>query len=220
MSIPRYLSIFADFLSSTGILNISGGGTGLSTTPTSGQIDIGNGSGFTRTTLTAGTGVSISNGSGSITISAGLTQTSAVTLSGTSAIVSSIPSTAKRVMVTFNGVTQSSGSAIILLQLGTSSGLVSTSSYYGSAASAASSPTTYATGIGFFSAYSSVPFDGTITLINVGSNNWVCNGISGSATTLGTTTAAIALSSALTQIGLVTNGVSTFSGGTLSIIYE
>ena len=36
----------------------------------SGQLDIGNGTGFTRTTLTAGSGVSITNGSGSITISA------------------------------------------------------------------------------------------------------------------------------------------------------
>lgn len=44
------------------------GGTGISTTPTNGQIDIGNGTGFTRTTLTAGSGISITNGAGSITI--------------------------------------------------------------------------------------------------------------------------------------------------------
>lgn len=54
----------------TGTLPIANGGTGLTATPTNGQLDIGNGSGFTRAALTAGSGVSISNGAGSITISA------------------------------------------------------------------------------------------------------------------------------------------------------
>jgi hypothetical protein len=52
----------------TGTVVVANGGTGLTSTPTNGQIDIGNGTGFTRTTLTAGSGVSITNGSGSITI--------------------------------------------------------------------------------------------------------------------------------------------------------
>lgn len=84
-----------------GTLAVANGGTGLSATPTNGQIDIGNGTGFTRTTLTAGTGVSVTNGSGSITIdntgvtsfSAGTTgltpstgTTGAVTLAGTLAV--------------------------------------------------------------------------------------------------------------------------------------
>ena len=55
-------------LSST--LAIASGGTGLTATPTNGQIDIGNGTGFTRTTLTAGSNVTITNGAGSITIAA------------------------------------------------------------------------------------------------------------------------------------------------------
>lgn len=49
---------------------VARGGTGLTSTPANGALDIGNGSGFTRTTLTAGSGVSITNGSGSITIAA------------------------------------------------------------------------------------------------------------------------------------------------------
>jgi hypothetical protein len=52
-----------------GTLAVANGGTGLTSTPSNGQIDIGNGTGFTRTTLTAGSGVTITNGSGSITIS-------------------------------------------------------------------------------------------------------------------------------------------------------
>lgn len=57
----------------TGVWNgtavgVAYGGTGLTSTPANGQIDIGNGTGFTRTALTAGAGISVTNGSGSITI--------------------------------------------------------------------------------------------------------------------------------------------------------
>lgn len=52
----------------TGILPVANGGTGLSSPPTNGQIDIGNGTGFTRSTLTAGTGITVTNTSGAITI--------------------------------------------------------------------------------------------------------------------------------------------------------
>ena len=61
------LSISSNALS-LGTVPVANGGTGLSTTPSNGQIDIGNGTGFSRTTLTAGTGISITNGSGAITI--------------------------------------------------------------------------------------------------------------------------------------------------------
>ena len=44
------------------------GGTGLSSTPTNGQLLIGNGTGYTLGTLTAGPGVSITNAAGSVTI--------------------------------------------------------------------------------------------------------------------------------------------------------
>jgi hypothetical protein len=52
----------------TGAVPVANGGTGLTATPSNGQIDIGNGSGFTRATITAGSGIAITNGSGSITI--------------------------------------------------------------------------------------------------------------------------------------------------------
>jgi hypothetical protein len=66
---------------------VANGGTGLSSTPANGELDIGNGTGFTRTTLTAGTGISISNGAGSITIASSVTPVTSVT--GTSPVVSS-----------------------------------------------------------------------------------------------------------------------------------
>jgi hypothetical protein len=54
----------------TGTLTVARGGNGLTATPTNGQIDIGNGTGFTRATLTAGAGISVTNGAGSISIAA------------------------------------------------------------------------------------------------------------------------------------------------------
>lgn len=55
---------------SSGTLGIARGGTGVSSTPTNGQLLIGNGSGFSLATLTAGTNISITNAGGSITIDA------------------------------------------------------------------------------------------------------------------------------------------------------
>jgi len=71
----------------TGTVAVANGGTGLTSTPTNGQIDIGNGTGFTRAALTAGTGISITNGAGSITIASSVTPVTSVT--GTSPITSS-----------------------------------------------------------------------------------------------------------------------------------
>jgi hypothetical protein len=82
----------------TGITPVTGGGTGLGTIPTNGQLLIGNGSGYTLNTLGAGAGITVTNGSGTIIVtnsgvlswSAGTTgltpsavSTGAVVLSGT-----------------------------------------------------------------------------------------------------------------------------------------
>lgn len=56
----------------TGINPVSKGGTGLSATPTNGQILIGNGSGFAAATITAGSGVTVTNGAGSITLASSI----------------------------------------------------------------------------------------------------------------------------------------------------
>jgi hypothetical protein len=57
----------------TGTLPVANGGTGLATTPANGQLDIGNGTGFTRATLTAGSGISVTNSAGGITIASTVT---------------------------------------------------------------------------------------------------------------------------------------------------
>ena len=57
----------------TGTLPIANGGTGLTATPTNGQLDIGNGTGFTRAVLTAGSGITVTNSAGGITIASTVT---------------------------------------------------------------------------------------------------------------------------------------------------
>jgi hypothetical protein len=79
------------------VIQPANGGTGLSATPTNGQLLIGNAAGYTLNTLTPGAGISITNGAGTITLAnagvsswsggtTGLTPatpaTGAVTLSG------------------------------------------------------------------------------------------------------------------------------------------
>lgn len=72
-------------------IGVGYGGTGLTATPTNGQLPIGNGSGYTLATLTAGTNVTISNTSGGITISAtpsfGGTVTSVDVSGGTTGLI-------------------------------------------------------------------------------------------------------------------------------------
>jgi hypothetical protein len=54
----------------SGTLPVANGGSGLATTPTNGQLLIGNGTNYTLATLTAGSGIAVTNGAGSISISA------------------------------------------------------------------------------------------------------------------------------------------------------
>jgi hypothetical protein len=58
----------ATSLTLTNALKVAEGGTGLDSTPTNGQLLIGNGVAFTLATLTAGTGIAVTNATGSITI--------------------------------------------------------------------------------------------------------------------------------------------------------
>lgn len=53
----------------SGTLAVARGGTGTSSTPTAGQLLIGNNTGFTLATITAGTNIAINNTAGGITIS-------------------------------------------------------------------------------------------------------------------------------------------------------
>lgn len=70
MAVQNAASVSITGGSITGItdLAVADGGTGVSTTPSNGQLLIGNGTGYTVANLTAGTGVTITNSSGGISI--------------------------------------------------------------------------------------------------------------------------------------------------------
>lgn len=70
-------------------VTVANGGTGLSTAPTNGQLLIGNGTGYTLSTLTDGTAISITEGAGTITIS----NTGVVSLAGTANQITASAST-------------------------------------------------------------------------------------------------------------------------------
>lgn len=92
------LTLTGTTFSLTSPVTVGNGGTGLSSTPSNGQIDIGNGTNFTRATLSTGTGISVTNGSGTITINnTGVTSVAGtanqITASGaTGAVTLSLPS--------------------------------------------------------------------------------------------------------------------------------
>jgi hypothetical protein len=78
-----FYSLYNVVGSGTGIIPISGGGTGISTIPTDGQLLIGNGTGYSLNTLTGGQNIGILNGAG--TIAVGLTGEVPVVNGGTGA---------------------------------------------------------------------------------------------------------------------------------------
>lgn len=76
-TVPSFLSISGSPITTSGTLAISysgtalpvaNGGTGITSTPSNGQLLIGNGTGYTAATLTAGSNITITNSSGGITI--------------------------------------------------------------------------------------------------------------------------------------------------------
>jgi hypothetical protein len=93
-----------------GTLGVANGGTGLSSTPSNGQIDIGNGTGFVRSTLTAGNGISVASGAGSITVTASESSVGYVTVASSSVS----QTTATLLPYTYNVINAGTGTAVIL----------------------------------------------------------------------------------------------------------
>ena len=85
-------------LNSKTALSVQSGGTGLSTTPTDGQLLIGNGANYTLDTLTPGAGISVTNASGSITVA------NTGVLSWSAGITGLTPATATTGNVTLSGL--------------------------------------------------------------------------------------------------------------------
>ena len=104
-TVPGFLSVTGSPITTSGTLAISysgtalpiaNGGTALTTTPTNGQLLIGNGTGYTLAALTAGSNITITNGSGSISIAGNagtVTSVAALTLATSGTDLSSTVAT-------------------------------------------------------------------------------------------------------------------------------
>jgi hypothetical protein len=211
-------------------LNASTSSGLVSTADTSGTIEL-QSNGTTRLTVASGgittTGTSsISNLTATGTFGGGvITSGTAVTLTTqTSVDYTSIPSWVKRITVMFNGVS-GSGTANLLLQLGTSGGIVSTgyvSSGFRINAGTTSGGVSSTAGMILGSDNASWTTSGIATFALVGSNIWI-----GSFSGKGTTTSGlvsgmdVSLGGTLDRVRLTTsNGTDTLDAGSINILYE
>lgn len=150
-----------------------------------------------------------------------LTLATAQTATGTSIDFTGIPSWVKRISVMFAGVS-GSGTSSVLVQLGTSSGVV-TSGYVATSISSGGGTTASTAGFPMQNATASNTMSGIMTIILFDTNAWVsshsaknsttltCNG-GGNVTNIGGT---------LDRVRITTvNGTDTFDAGTINILYE
>jgi hypothetical protein len=147
--------------------------------------------------------------------------TAVASTSGTSIDFTGIPSWVKRITVMFNGVS-TNGSSLVIVQLGTSSG-VETSSYLGNSQQGGS-PVAFSTGfiISTAAAAASVRY-GAISIALLNSNVWTVQGVIADTNNTWTTPMAgvKSLSSTLDRVRITTvNGTDTFDAGTINILYE
>ena len=148
--------------------------------------------------------------------------------SGTSIDFTSIPAGVKRVTVVFNGVS-SSGVSPILIRLGYGTTTFVTSGYSGGGGyiinngSSGNYAATDGFSLGSYAAQAAALLSGTMTLINISGNIWVCSSAIGSPSLLLSAVGGgnVTLSGALTAIRLTTaGGTDTFDAGSINILYE
>ena len=149
--------------------------------------------------------------------------TAVASTSGTSIDFTGLPSWIKRITVMYAGVS-TNGTSALILQLGTSSGVV-TSGYVG-AMSYDAGRAIYTTGIGIHNNGSASGIgNGTTQVLLLGSNTWVGSGTVG-CTGAGTgetysSGSYIALGGTLDRVRITTvNGTDTFDAGSVNILYE
>jgi hypothetical protein len=156
-SVPSFLSISGSPITTAGTLAIgysgaalpvANGGTGLTTTPANGQLDIGNGTGFTRSTLTAGSNVTITNSAGGITIAA--TGGGSPGGSTTQVQYNSAGSFAGSANMTFDGtsLTLANGASIQGLTVGRGAGAIASNTAVGASVLNANTTGTDSVGVG------------------------------------------------------------------------
>jgi hypothetical protein len=166
-------------------------------------------------------------GSGLVMGASAITSGTAVSASGTSVDFTSIPSWVKRITVMFS-VVSTNGTAPMLIQLGTSSGVVTTgyasvSSVVGSGVATASNTTGFILAPSALYIVSGHTFSGSFSLDLIGSNIWTLSGsiCAPDQPYTYTSTGAKTLAAALDRVRITTtNGTDSFSAGTINILYE
>ena len=154
-----------------------------------------------------------------------LTRATAVPFNSTASITfTGIPSWVKKISVLFDRVTLSSTSSY-LIRLGTSSGF-ETIGYKSQTTIMNSALATLHSTVGFivWNSVATVQTSGMITIANVSGNDWIASG----ATSWLDNTNSNVVSAGSKSLGAVldrvqilsSNGVDTFTGGTLNIMYE
>ncbi len=150
--------------------------------------------------------------------------TAQATTSGTSIDFTGIPSWVKRVTLMNVGVS-TNGSSTLMVQLGTSGGIDTTSTYKGSSWQANITITNFSNGVLLGNSNSAGVLNNhqvVFTLALPSSNTWVVGGVgSGDAGNPQVLAGSKALSGALTTLRLTTaNGTDTFDAGSTNIFYE
>lgn len=157
-----------------------------------------------------------------------VSKTAQASTSGTAIIFTDIPSWATRITVMLSGVS-TSGTSDVIIQLGTSSGYV-TSGYLGSAITlvGSASPGSTAYSSGFLirlggAAVATAVRHGKITVSTLGSNVWIGDVIVSlsDAVYSAVGSGSLTLPGTLDRIRVTTvNGTDTFDAGSINILYE
>jgi hypothetical protein len=207
MTISRNISVMAQGASSSGILAGGYGGLGASVSPT-----------------TAGNVLFTADGSVWSSTQKIVRGTAVATTSGTAVDFTSIPSWVKRITIMLQGVS-TSGTSGILIQLGTSSGIVSTGYVSTGIQINNASGTGGISSTAGFCLRSGAVSDinsGHVVITDLSSNLWVASGIGKVLTTAVFTTGGnVTLAATLDRVRLTTvNGTDTFDAGSVNILYE
>lgn len=148
--------------------------------------------------------------------------TAVATTSGASVDFTGIPSWVKRITILFNGVSNAGGN-IFMVQLGDAGGIEITG-YSGSTISMATSGTAQTSLTDSFGIRNptgaGVALQGQMTISNISSNTWVCQGVFGNDGIATVTGGAKTLSATLDRVRITNGSSDTFDAGSVNILYE
>ena len=206
MTISRNISVMAQGASSSGILSGSYGGLGANISPT-----------------TAGNTLFTTNGTTwSSTAKIVSANSSSVAASGSAIDFTNIPSWVKRITVMVDGVSNA-GAADILIQLGTSGGIVSTGYVASSTATSTASTGHTASTAGFpmrLAAGTSICY-GIMTICLMGTNQFAAAHTARQAATSSMYGGgSVTLGGTLTQLRFTNTASDSFDLGSVNIMYE